>query len=88
MQDIQTQLKNMIVELMIPETKDFIEELETLVKNDTATQDDKEAIEEMNSFLEELESIVSAVDEKLINDDEAQEILSKIEAMIEESNEH
>lgn len=88
MQDIQTQLKNMIVELMIPETKDFIEELETLVKNNTATQDDKEAIEEMNSFLEELESIVSAVDEKLINDDEAQEILSKIEAMIEESNEH
>lgn len=88
MQDIQTQLKNMIVELMIPETKDFIEELEVLVKNDTATQDDKEAIEEMNSFLEELESIVKAVDENLISDDEAQEILSKIEAMREESNEH
>ncbi len=88
MQDIKTQLKELIDETMIPETMDYIEELKVLKQNNKATQDDLNAIEEMQFFLEELESVVTAIEEDKISDEEAQEIFTKIESMIEEHQEH
>lgn len=84
MQNIQAQLKDMLLETMIPESEDFIRELQVLVDNETATEDDLDAIAEMKSFLEELQSINKAIDDKVITDDEAQGIYDKIETMINE----
>ena len=88
MQNIKTQLKELIDETMIPETMDYIEELKVLKNNGKATQDDLNAIEEMQFFLEELESVVTAIEEDKITDEESQEIFNKIETMISEHSEH
>lgn len=88
MQIIQKDLKELIDETMIPETLDFIEELEVLKRDNKATSDDLEAIEEMKVFLEELESIVSAIEANELSNEDAQDIFNKIESMISEHNEH
>jgi len=88
MENIQTKLKEIIDETMIPETMDFIEELKVKKNNNTATKDDLNGIEEMQFFLEELEHIVKGIEENKISDEDAQTIYDKIIIMIEEYKEH
>lgn len=84
MENIKTELKEIITETMIPESTDFIKELETLVENKTVKKDDLDSLSDMKSFIEELETILNAIEKDLISDDEAQEIFDKIEYMIKE----
>lgn len=42
----------------------------------------------MKVFLEELESIVSAIEANELSNEDAQDIFNKIESMISEHNEH
>lgn len=84
MHNIQKDLKELIDQTMIPETLDFIDELELLKKNNEATADDIEAIKEMKDFLVELETIVTAIEENDMSDEEATEIFNKIETMMSE----
>ena len=88
MQNIQKDLKELIDETMIPETLDYIEELEVLKKSNKATENDLEAISEMKGFLEELEAIVDSIEEDELSDEDAQEIYNRILSMIEEHSEH
>lgn len=88
MQNIQKDLKELIDETMIPETLDYIEELEVLKKSNKATPDDLEAISEMKGFLEELEAIVDSIEAEELSNEDAQEIYNRILSMIEEHSEH
>lgn len=87
MENINTQLQEIITETMIPESKDFIKELETLVENKTAKKEDLDSLSDMISFVEELETILNAIEKDLISDEEAQEIFTKLQSMIDEHSE-
>jgi len=87
MNSIKEQLKEVIEEVMLPESKAYIEELHQLIKNNEATQDDKEAMEDMESFIVELENILLAISEDKISDDEATVVYDKINTMLEEHEE-
>lgn len=84
MENLKQELTNLIVETMIPESEAFLEELHELIENKTATEDDMEAIKDLESFLVELQNILSAIEENKISDDEVKEIYEKITTMLEE----
>ncbi|MGB3750978.1 MAG: hypothetical protein WA945_05375 [Arcobacteraceae bacterium] len=83
MSDIKKELKQIIAETMIPETEDYLEEL-----HENITEENKESIRDMESFLVELQNILLAIEENKITDDEAQEVYDKITAMLDEHEEH
>lgn len=80
--DIKTDLTELIVDTMIPETQSYIDELK--IENNTASEDDIDAFDEMNSFLEELSLIIKAINEDEISNEDAQTIYDRILTMIEE----
>ena len=82
--DIKTDLTELIVDTMIPETQSYIDELKILIENNTASEDDIDAFDEMNSFLEELSLIIKAINEDEISNEDAQTIYDRILTMIEE----
>ena len=87
MTDIKNELKQIVVETMIPETEDYLEELHEGYDNTTISDEDKESIRDMESFLVELQNIVLLVDENKITDEEAQDVYEKIMTMLNEHSE-
>ncbi len=81
---IKMKLKDIIEKIMIPESKAYINELDEIIKSNESSQDDLDAKEDMESFLQELEAILKAIDKNEINDDEALEVYEKINHMLEE----
>jgi hypothetical protein len=77
-------LKDIIEKIMIPESKAYINELDEIIKSNKSSQDDLDAKEDMESFLQELEAILKAIDKNEISDDEASEVYEKINHMLEE----
>ena len=77
-------LKDIIEKIMIPESKAYINELDEIIKSNESSQDDLDAKEDMESFLQELEAILKAIDKNEISDDEASEVYEKINHMLEE----
>jgi len=87
MTDIKNELKQVIVETMIPETEDYLEELHESYGNKTIEDDDKETIRDMESFLVELQNILLLIEENKITDEEAKDVYEKIIAMLNEHDE-
>jgi len=83
MSDIKNELKKVIAETMIPETEDYLEEL-----HENITEENKETIRDMESFLVELQNILLAIEENKITEEEAEEVYEKITAMLDEHEEH
>lgn len=81
---IKMKLKDIIEKIMIPESKAYINELDEIIKSNKSSQDDLDAKEDMESFLQELEAILKAIDKNEISDDEASEVYEKINHMLEE----
>ena len=77
-------LKDIIEKIMIPESKAYINELDEIIKSKESSQDELDAKEDMESFLQELEAILKAIDKNEISDDEASEVYEKINHMLEE----
>ncbi len=84
MNDLKEELKELIVETMIPESKAFLEELNEELKNGTDDEDISDAIEDMESFLIELQNILSAIEEDKMSDDEIKMVYNKIKDMLDE----
>jgi len=87
MSEIKNELKQVIVETMIPETEDYLKELHTAYEEATISDEDKETIRDMESFLVELQNIVLLVDENKITDEEAEDVYEKITSMLNEHDE-
>ncbi|MDC0932717.1 hypothetical protein OAR97_02610 [Arcobacteraceae bacterium] len=87
MPNIKNELKQVIVKTMIPETEDYLEELHEGYETKTISDEDKETMRDMESFLVELQNILQLVDEDKITDEEAQDVHEKITAMLHESDE-
>jgi len=87
MTDIKNKLKQIIVETVLPESEDYLKELYTSYENTTVSDEDKEVMRDMESFLVELQNILLAIEENKITDEEAQSVYEKITTMINEHSE-
>jgi len=87
MSETKDNLNDVVKNTMIPEVEAYLEDLMLLLENNTATDDDMDAIKEMESFLVELENIVLAIKEDKMNDIQAEEVYAKILDLLKESEE-
>lgn len=90
MSEIIKKLEESISEMMMPEVDDYISEINEIIKNKDKSQtlEDIEALENMYTLKEELQTILNAIIEDKITDIEAKEIYEKIEALMDESKNH
>jgi len=84
MSDIKNELKQVIVETMIPESEEYLEELHKAYASKTISDDEQETIRDMESFLVELQNILQLISENKITDEEAQNVYEKITTMLNE----
>ena len=84
MENLKEELTTLISETMIPECEAYLEELHELIENKTATEDDMEAIKDMESFLVELQNILDAIKENKLSDEDIKDVYEKITAMLDE----
>lgn len=87
MDNLKEELKGLIEETMIPESEAYLEELHQLLEDKSATEDDMEAIKDMESFLVELQNILAAIDENKMSEEDMEDVYTKITAMLEEHEE-
>ncbi|RXJ78344.1 hypothetical protein [Arcobacter sp. F2176] len=88
MSNIKNELKEVVEVTMLPEVEAYLEDLLKLLENNEATEDDIEAIKEMESFMVELQNIVESINTNQINDTQASEVYDKIMTLIDEHKEH
>mgnify|MGYP000932920431 FL=1 len=84
MQEIKERLKDLVENVMIPEVEDYLEDLYKLLETNSQTQDDKEAIDEMESFLVELQNVLAVIEENKTPDSEYQRIYDYIMQNLDE----
>ena len=84
MQEIKERLKDLVENVMIPEVEDYLEDLYKLLETNSQTQDDKEAIDEMESFLVELQNVLAVIEENKTEDSEYQRIYDYIMKNLDE----
>ncbi|MFA7571118.1 MAG: hypothetical protein WCY75_07775 [Sulfurimonadaceae bacterium] len=87
MSEIKENLQDVVQNTMIPEVEAYLEDLMQLLEQQKATEDDLDAIKEMESFLVELQNILLAIDEDKMNDEQATEVYEKIMDLLKESSE-
>lgn len=84
METIKEKLKDIVENLMIPEVEAYLEDLYKLLETNSQTEDNKEAMEEMESFLVELQNILAVIEEDKTPDSEYQRIYDYIIQNLEE----
>ena len=84
MTEIKEKLKDVVENVMIPEVEDYLEDLYKLLETNSQTQDDKEAIDEMESFLVELQNVLAVIEENKTEDSEYQRIYDYIMKNLDE----
>lgn len=84
MLDIKEKLKDLVETVMIPEVEAYLEDLYKLLETDSQTEDDKEAMEEMESFLVELQNVLAVIEENKTADSEYQRIYDYIMKNLDE----
>jgi hypothetical protein len=87
MPTIKEELKEIVEVTMIPEVELYLEDLLKLLENNEATDDDMDAIKEMESFMVELQNIVEAINTNQMNEAQAAEVYDKIMDLLDESKE-
>lgn len=84
MQDIKEKLKDVVENVMIPEVEAYLEDLYKLLETNSQTEDDKDAIKEMESFLVELQNVLAVIEENKTEDSEYQRIYDYIMQNLDE----
>ena len=87
MENIKEDLKKVILEVILPETEAYKEEIDIAIKNNTLDQDEIDAKKDIESFIEELNSILEAIEENKLSPEDAESVYEKIVAMINEHEE-
>jgi len=88
MSEIKKELYSLVHDTMIPEVEIYVEDLHKVIENNEQTDDTLEEVRDMESFLVELQNILLAIDEEKMSEEQAKEILEKIQTMIAEHSEH
>lgn len=84
MQDIKETLNDLVQNTMIPEVENYLEDLHKLLETNSQTPDDMVAIEEMESFLVELQNVLAVIEENKTEDSEYQRIYDYIMQNLDE----
>jgi hypothetical protein len=84
MQDIKEMLNDLVQNTMIPEVENYMEDLHKLLETNSQTPDDMLAIEEMESFLVELQNVLAVIEENKTEDSEYQRIYDYIMQNLDE----
>ena len=84
MENIKEELKKVIVEVMLPETESYLEDINKAISENIASQEDIDAKADIEAFINELKTIVEVVEENKISDEDAKSVFEKITAMLEE----
>ncbi len=84
MEDIKEKLKDLVENMMIPEVEDYLEDLYKLLETNSQTEDDEDAIKEMESFLVELQNVLAVIEENKTPDSEYQRIYDYIMQNLDE----
>ena len=84
MEEIKEKLKDLVENVMIPEVEDYLEDLYKLLETNSQTEDDKDAIKEMESFLVELQNVLAVIEENKTPNSEYQRIYDYIMTNLEE----
>ena len=87
MQEIKQDLIDILENTMIPESTLYLEELKVLEQNDDITEEETEALKDMEAFLDELHTILFATKEDKLNETEMNAVYTKISTMLEEHEE-
>jgi len=87
MENIKEELKKVIEKVMLPESEDYSKELANLIVRNDASQDDIDAKEDIDAFIEELKNILKIVKENKLSNEEAEGIYEKIITMLNEHEE-
>ncbi len=85
MPNIKDELKEVVEVTMLPEVELYLEDLHKLIENNEATDDDMDAIKEMESFMVELQNIVEAINTNQMNEEEAAAVYEKIMDLLDDS---
>ena len=88
MSEVKKELYDIVNNTMIPEVESYVNDLNKVIENKEQTEDTLEEIRDMESFLVELQNILLAIDEEKMDEEQAKEILEKIQTMIAEHSEH
>ena len=84
MQNIKEELKDLVQNTMIPEVENYLEDLLKLLETNSQTPDDMLAIEEMESFLVELQNVLAVIEEDKMPDSEYKRIYDYIMQNLDE----
>jgi hypothetical protein len=84
MQNIKEDLKDLVGNTMIPEVESYLEDLLKLLETNSQTPDDILAIEEMESFLVELQNVLAVIEEDKMPDSEYKRIYDYIMQNLDE----
>ncbi|MBU0925235.1 hypothetical protein KKG81_10145 [bacterium] len=84
MQNIKEELQDLVQNTMIPEVENYLEDLLKLLETNSQTPDDMLAIEEMESFLVELQNVLAVIEEDKMPDSEYQRIYDYIMQNLDE----
>ena len=84
MQNIKEDLKDLVENTMIPEVENYLEDLHKILETNSQTPDDMLAIEEMESFLVELQNVLAVIEENKMPDSEYQRIYDYITQNLDE----
>ena len=84
MKNKKEELKKVIEDVMLPESEDYSKELANLITKKNVKQDDIDAKEDIDSFIDELKSILEIIEDDKLSDEEAEGIYEKIVIMLNE----
>ena len=84
MENIKKDLKEVIVDTMLPESEEYLKELNIAIKNKTANPDEIEAKKDVESFIEELKNILEVIAENKLSNEDSKNVYDKIITMLNE----
>lgn len=84
MENVKEELKKVILEVMLPETQTYLEEINSAIASGSASEEDIEAKGDIEGFINELNTIVEVVETNEISDEDAQFVYDKIKSMLDE----
>ena len=84
LENIKEELKSVILNVMLPETEAYLEDINKAVEENIVSQEDIDAKADIEAVINELKTIVEVVEENKISDEEAKAVFEKITMMLEE----
>jgi len=84
MKNIKVELESIIFNVMLPESKAFLDELNEEIEKGNEEKEIIEAKKDVEYFIKELDQIIKLIEEKKLSDKDAKDMYKKIKNMLDE----